>query len=53
MGCVLNEDASHTEDIVEIDVVADNYRSDVFTVHQAERSENHGETEGDETETTD
>ena len=43
MGGVLNEDASHTDDIVEIDVIADNDRSDVFTIHQAERSKNHGE----------
>ena len=43
MGCVLNEDASHTEDVAEIDVVANNDRRDVVTIHQAERSENHGE----------
>lgn len=53
MGCVLQQDLRHDEDGTEVEVVADDDRGDGATVHQAERSENHGEAEGDEAETTD
>ena len=53
MGCVLQQYLRHDEDGTEVEVVADDDRGDGATVHQAERSENHGEAEGDEAETTD
>ena len=52
MGGVLNEDASHGENGLEIDIGTDYYGGDCLTIHEAERGEDGGETEGDETEAT-
>lgn len=53
MGCVLQKHTSHDEDSAEVGVVADDDIRFLLAVHQAERGEDHGEAEGDETEATD
>ena len=52
MGSMLNEDASHGENGLEIDIGTDYFGGDGLAIHEAERSEDGGEAEGDETEAT-
>ena len=52
-GSVLKEHTSHDESGAEVGVGTDDDRSDGDAIHEAERGENHGQTEGDETKTTD
>ncbi len=53
MGSVLKKHTSHDEDCAEVGVIADDDVRFLFAVHEAERGEDHGEAEGDETETAD
>ena len=50
---VLKEDTCHDKDGAKIGVVADDDIRIGFTIHEAKRSENHGDTESDETKATD
>ena len=52
-GSVLKEHTSHDESGAEVGVGTDDDRSDGDAIHEAERGENHGQTEGDEAKTTD
>ena len=53
VGCVLKKHTSHDERGAKIDVVADDDGLDGLAVHEAKRSENHSDTESDETKATD
>ena len=53
VGGVLKEHTSHDERGAEVGVGTEGDRSDGDAIHEAERGENHGQTEGDEAKTTD
>lgn len=49
MSGVLQQHTSHNERGAKIDIVADDDGLDGLAVHEAKRSENHSDTESDET----
>ena len=53
VGGVLQQNTSHDERGAKIDIVADDDGLDGLAVHEAKRSENHGDTKCDETKATD
>ena len=53
IGGVLQQHTSHDERGAEISVVADDDGLDGLAIHEAKRSENHGDTECDETKAAD
>lgn len=53
VGGVLKKHTSHDERGAEVGVGTEGDRSDGDAIHEAERGENHGQTEGDEAKTTD
>ena len=52
VGGVLQQHTSHDERGAKIDIVADDDGLDGLAVHEAKRSENHGDTKCDETKAT-
>ena len=53
VGGVLQQHTSHDERGAKIDIVADDDGLDGLAVHEAKRSENHGDTKSDETKAAD